>query len=56
MLMRGLLLVGAERHPDKVAFHRTNRHRGLSYAEAVDQIGRMAGALHSLNVGHESEP
>lgn len=51
MLMRSLLLVGAERRPDKVAFHRVGRQRCLTYAEAVDQMDRMVGALFPLGVG-----
>src|ERR1700722_14057861 len=51
MLMHGLLLDGAERHPDKVAFHWVDRGRSLTYAEAVDQMDRMAGALHALGLG-----
>lgn len=51
MLMHGLLLAGAERHPDKVAFHWVDRGRSLTYGEAVDQMDRMAGALHSLGIG-----
>ena len=50
MLMHGLLLTGAERHPDKIAFHWVDRQRGLTYAQAVEQMERTAGALHSLGV------
>ena len=32
MPMHSLLLVGAARHPDKVAFHWADRQRRLSYA------------------------
>lgn len=51
MLMHRLLTLGAERHPDRPALHWVDRDRGLTYAEAVDAMDRMAGALHDLGVG-----
>ena len=51
MLMYGLLLTGAQRHPDKTAFHWVDRKRSLTYAQAALQMDHMAGALHSLGVG-----
>lgn len=50
MLMHRLLTIGAERHPDKPAMHWIDRDRGLTYAEAVAAMDRMAGALHDLGV------
>lgn len=51
MLMHRLLTLGAERHPERPAFHWIDRDRGLTYAGAVDAMDRMAGALHDLGVG-----
>src|SRR2546422_10267482 len=50
MLMQQLLYDGAHRAPDKPAFHWVERNRTLSYAEAVDAMERVAGALASLGV------
>lgn len=50
MLMHQLLLDGAERHPDKLAFRWVDRDRSLTYAEAVAGMERMAGALAQLGV------
>ncbi|WP_375462905.1 class I adenylate-forming enzyme family protein [uncultured Methylobacterium sp.] len=50
MLMHRLVTLGAERHPDRPAFHWVDRDRGLTYAGAVDAMERMAGALHDLGV------
>lgn len=50
MLMHRLLTLGAERHPDRPALHWVDRDRGLTYAEAVAAMERMAGALHDLGV------
>lgn len=52
MLMHGLLLTGAQRHPDKTAFHWVDRKRSLTYAQAAEQMDHMGGVLHSLGVGH----
>jgi long-chain acyl-CoA synthetase len=50
MLMHQLLLDGAERTPDKLAFRWVDRDRSLTYAEAVAAADRIAGALHALGV------
>lgn len=50
MLMHGLLLDGAERHPERDCFHWVDRDRGLSYGAAAESMGDFAGALHSLGV------
>lgn len=50
MLMHGLLLDGAERHPERDCFHWVDRDRGLSYAQAAEAMAAFAGALHSLGV------
>jgi long-chain acyl-CoA synthetase len=48
MLMHQLLIDAAERRPDKLALRWVDRERSLTYAQAVDAMNRMAGALHSL--------
>jgi len=50
MLMHGLVIAGAERHPDRIAFRWIDRDRTLTYAEAALAMQRMAGALASLGV------
>jgi acyl-CoA synthetase (AMP-forming)/AMP-acid ligase II len=50
MLMHGLVLAGAERHPDRIAFRWVERDRTLTYAETAQAMQRMAGALASLGV------
>lgn len=50
MLMHQTLLDGAERTPDKPALHWVDRDVALTYAEAVQQMLHMAGALASLGV------
>ncbi len=50
MLMHGLLLDGAERHPERDCFHWVDRDRGQSYAEAAEAMGHMAGLLHEMGV------
>ena len=50
MLMHRLVTAGAERHPDRPAFHWVDRDRGLTYAGSVEAMERMAGALHELGV------
>ncbi len=50
MLMHRLVTDGAERHPERSAFHWVDREKGLTYSEAVDVMDRMAGALHELGV------
>jgi long-chain acyl-CoA synthetase len=50
MLLQQLLYDGAHRTPDKPAFHWVERDRTLSYAQAVDAMERVAGALASLGV------
>ena len=51
MLFQQLLRDGANRTPDKIALRWVERDRALTYAEAVAQMDRMAGALGSLGVG-----
>ncbi|MBN9061169.1 MAG: acyl--CoA ligase [Rhizobiales bacterium] len=48
MLMHQPLLDNAARRPDAPAFRWVDRDRALSYAQAVTQMDRMAGALHHL--------
>ena len=50
MLMHGLLLDGAERHPDRDCFHWVDRDRGLSYGAAAVAAADFAGAFHHLGV------
>ncbi|MBO9136286.1 acyl--CoA ligase [Rhizobium sp. B230/85] len=50
MLMHGLLLDGATRHPDRDCFHWVDRNRGLTYGEAAELMGDFAGLLHELGV------
>ena len=38
MLMHGLVLAGAERHPDRIAFRWVDRDRAWTYAEAADAM------------------
>lgn len=51
MLMHQLLLQGANRQPDKVAFRWVDRSATLTYSEAVREMERLAGGLHYLGVG-----
>ena len=50
MLMHALVLTGAERHPDRVAFRWVDRDAELTYAQAADAMQRAAGALAALGV------
>ena len=50
MLMHQLLLDGAERHPDKLAFRWVDRDRSVTYAQAVAGMDNMAGLLAHLGV------
>jgi long-chain acyl-CoA synthetase len=50
MLLQQLLVDGADRTPEKTAFHWVERGRTLSYADAVAGMERVAGALASLGV------
>ena len=50
MLMHQLLLDGAAREPDKVAFRWVDRNKSLTYAQAVEATEHFAGALHQLGV------
>src|SRR6266542_4328634 len=50
MLMQQLLYDGAQRTPDRPAFHWVDRDRTLTYREAVEAMERVAGALTSLGV------
>ena len=50
MLMHQLLTRGANRVPDKTAFHWTDRGRRLTYAQAVVAMEAAAGLLHHLGV------
>jgi long-chain acyl-CoA synthetase len=51
MLIHKLLYDGAQRRPDRIAFHWVDRDRSLTYAEAVGAMEASAGALHELGVG-----
>lgn len=50
MLLHQLLLDGAERRPDKLAFHWVDRNRSWTYAEAVEAMHQVAGALAGVGV------
>jgi long-chain acyl-CoA synthetase len=50
MLMHGLLLDGAERHPERDCFHWVDRDRGLTYGAAAQAMADFAGALHEVGV------
>jgi long-chain acyl-CoA synthetase len=50
MLLQQLLVDGANRSPERTAFHWVERGRTLSYADAVVGMERVAGALASLGV------
>jgi long-chain acyl-CoA synthetase len=50
MLLQQLLIDGAHRTPDKPALHWVERDRTLTYAGAVAEVERVAGALASLGV------
>lgn len=50
MLMHQLLIDGAMRTPDKIAFRWIDRKRTLTYAKAVTQMERLAGGLADLGV------
>jgi len=48
--MHQLLLDGAERTPDKMALRWVDRDRSLTFAAAVAEMEKFAGALHHLDV------
>lgn len=50
MLLQQLLVDGANRTPEKTAFHWAERGRSLSYASAVAGMEQVAGALADLGV------
>lgn len=50
MLMHTLLLDQASRTPDRPCFFWVDRNAGLTYAEAVDSMERMAAVLHEIGV------
>ncbi len=50
MLMHQLIRDGAERTPEKIAFRWVDRGRGLTFAAAMTEMERFAGALHRLGV------
>jgi acyl-coenzyme A synthetase/AMP-(fatty) acid ligase len=50
MLMHQLVVDGASRHPDRIAFRWVDRARTLTYAEAVRDMERLAGGLAELGV------
>src|SRR5215475_4375315 len=50
MLMHRLLIAAADRRPEKLAFRWVDRDRSLTYAQAVEAMEKMAGALSSLGV------
>ena len=51
MLMHHLLYRGAEWAPEKVALRWVDRELEYTYAEAVEQMERFAGALNDLGAG-----
>jgi long-chain acyl-CoA synthetase len=51
MRFQDLLYKGAHRTPDAIALRWVDRNRALTYAQAVTQMERVAGALASLGVG-----
>ena len=51
MLMHQLLLDGAAREPDKIAFRWVDRDKTLTYAQSVAAAEHFAGALHHVRVG-----
>jgi long-chain acyl-CoA synthetase len=48
--MHQLLRDGAERSPDKIALNWVDRNRALTFAAAVAEMEKFAGALHHLGV------
>src|SRR5437899_12096822 len=50
MLMHQLLIDGANRSPDKIAFRWVDRDLTLTFAEACVAMEHFAGALHHLGV------
>ncbi|HMQ55118.1 MAG TPA: class I adenylate-forming enzyme family protein [Anaerolineae bacterium] len=50
MLFQDLLYQGAHRTPDKLALRWVERDRTLTYAQAVTEMERVAGALAALGV------
>ena len=48
MLLHQILLDGANRRPDHVAFHWVERGKSVTYGEAALQVDALAGALHAL--------
>lgn len=50
MLMHRLLSDVAQRTPDKLALRWVDRDKSLTYAQAVEQMERMAGLLHDCGV------
>ena len=50
MLMHGLLLAGAERHPHRFAFRWVDHDAALTYAQAAEAMEKAAGALAALGV------
>jgi long-chain acyl-CoA synthetase len=50
VLMQRLIRDGAERTPDKIALRWADRDRALTFAAAVAEMERFAGALHYLDV------
>jgi acyl-CoA synthetase (AMP-forming)/AMP-acid ligase II len=50
MLLHEALNVGADRHPDRIAFSWVERGRSLSYSEALVAMEQVAGLLDALGV------
>jgi len=50
VLMHQLLVDGANRHPDRIAFRWVDRDKTLTFAQSVGAMERYAGALHHLGV------
>lgn len=51
MLLQQLLVDGANRSPERTAFHWVERGRSLSYSSAARAMEEVAGALAGLGVG-----
>ena len=50
MLMHQLLIDGAARDPDHLAFRWVDRDRALTYAQAATEMEKAAGALHHVGI------
>jgi len=50
MLIHQLLIDGAKRRPNRVAFHWVDRDQKLTYAQAAERMEQFAGAIAALGV------